>query len=510
MKPPATLASAPASTGTKTLDAVGFIDGQAGSSGETPVDIYNPARGEDGGVLASVSYADAAEVRRAVDSASRAFGAWRDTPIVKRCRILFKCKQLLEEHADELARLIVRENGKTFCEAEGEVRRGIEVVEFAAGMPSLAKGDYIPDIAGRVDGYMLREPLGVVVGACPFNFPGMIPMWMFPVAIACGNCFILKPSEKCPLTGLRLAELFSEGGLPDGVLNVVQGDGETFRSLIEQPEVRAVSFVGSTPVARQVWELAGKHHKRVQALGGAKNHNLILPDAEPASTIDALIGSAYGCAGERCMATSVAVLVGDAAEMIPDLIEAAKALKLGDGLDDGTTLGPLISAQQKQRAVDYLGIGQDEGAELILDGREAALPDGGGHFLGASIFDRVTPDMRIARDEIFGPVLCLMRADSLDQAIDLANASEFGNGASIFTASGGAAQHFRTRIQAGMIGINAGVPAPMAMFPFGGHKKSFFGDLRAQGPDGIEFYTQKKTVIERWPERGPTGNIWGK
>ena len=510
MNRPTQTAPAPASASRQTHQLTSFIDGRSVPRSSAPVEIYNPAHGEAGGVLASISYADAAVVRQAVESAARAFTRWRDTPIVKRCRILFRCKQLLEEHADELARLIVQENGKTFCEAEGEIRRGIEVVEFAAGMPSLAKGDYIPDIAGRVDGYMLREPLGVVTGACPFNFPGMIPMWMFPVAIACGNAFILKPSDKCPLTGTRLAELFTEGGLPDGVLNVVQGGGEVFQMLIEAPEVRAVSFVGSTPVAESVWELAGKNHKRVQALGGAKNHNLILPDAEPASTIDALIGSAYGCAGERCMATSVAVLVGNAADLIPDLIEAARALKLGDGLNEQTTLGPLISEAQKSRAIDYLRIGQDEGAKLILDGRDAEAPDGGGHFLGASILDHVTPDMRVAREEIFGPVLCLMRADSLDQAIDLANASAFGNGASIFTASGGAAQHFRTRIQAGMIGINAGVPAPMAMFSFGGHKASLFGDLRAQGPDGIEFYTQKKSIIERWPERGPTGNIWGK
>jgi len=508
MKPTDTATATAFAPKTTTVDLAQFIDGKPQTGSGEEVKIYNPARPAE--PIAAYRRSTADDVAKAVASAQRAFPAWRQTPVVKRCRILFRCKELLEQHATELARIIVRENGKTLGEAEGEIRRGIEVVEFAAGMPSLSKGDYIPDISGRVDGYMLREPLGVVAGACPFNFPGMIPMWMFPVAIACGNTFVLKPSDKCPMTGTRLAELFSEGGLPDGVLNVVQGGKETSEALFTHDDIKAVSFVGSTPVAEAVWQLGTKHHKRVQALGGAKNFNLVMPDADHDTALEGLIGSTYGCAGERCMATSVAVLIGEAGDLMPDLIDAAKALKLGDGLEPDTCMGPLISAEQRQRVLDYLGLGEKEGAKLVLDGREAALPDGDGHFIGASIFDHVKPGMRIAQDEIFGPVLSVMRADSLDQAIEWANASAFGNGASIFTTSGGAAQHFRNRIEVGMIGINAGVPAPMAMFSFGGHKNSIFGDLRAQGPDGIEFYTQKKSVIERWPDTGTTGNIWGK
>ncbi len=489
----------------ETVDLPHFFGGErVGGSGET-LEVRDPAA--PGTLLARFHAGTAGDVDAAVAAASQAFPAWAATPVVQRCRILFHAKALLEERAEDLARVLVRENGKTMGEALGELRRGIEVVEFAAGMPSLMKGESLPGISSRIDGQLIREPLGVVVGACPFNFPAMIPMWMFPVAIACGNTFVLKPSDKCPMTGSALVELFAEAGLPAGVLNTVQGGRETFELLVQHDDVRAVSFVGSSPAAKSVWELAGRNHKRVQALGGAKNHNLVLPDADRDSTVGNLIGSAYGCAGERCMATSVVVLVGEAEKLVPEIVAAARDLKLGHGLDGATTMGPLISEQQKQRCLDYLAIGVDEGAELVLDGREAEVP-AEGHFLAATIFDRVTPEMRIATEEIFGPVLCIMRAATLDEALDLANASPFGNGASIFTASGGAAQHFRDRIQAGMLGINTGVPAPMAMFPFGGHKRSFYGDLRAQGPDGVEFYTQKKTVIERWPQRGPTGSIW--
>ncbi|MFA9477924.1 CoA-acylating methylmalonate-semialdehyde dehydrogenase [Phycisphaerales bacterium AB-hyl4] len=499
-------ASPAAGTATELRNLVG---GSWSAGRGQAVTLYNPADAK--AEVARFTYSTQDDVRDAVTAAERAFVEWRSTPIVKRCRILAHCKELLEQHRMEIARLIVIENGKTLGEAEAEVRRGLEVVEFAAGMPSLSKGDYIPDISGRIDGYMLREPLGVVVGACPFNFPAMIPMWMFPVAIACGNTFVLKPSEKCPMTATRLVELFQEGGLPAGVLNVLQGDRETFAAMIAAEPVRAVSFVGSTPAAEAVWKLAGSHHKRVQALGGAKNHNIVMPDADPQGAVNAVVGAAYGCAGERCMATSTVVLVGEAGKLLPGLIDAARSLRMGDGLETETTLGPLISAAHRDRVLEYLELGQREGAKLVLDGREAStdgLPDG--HFLGASIFDQVTPEMRIAREEIFGPVLCVMRAADLDEAIALANQSEFGNGASIFTNSGGAAQHFRTNIEVGMIGINAGVPAPMAMFSFGGHKNSIYGDLRAQGPDAIEFYTQKKTVIERWFGTGPTGSIWSK
>ena len=406
---------------------------------------------------------------------------------------------------------MVRENGKTMAESEGEVRRGIEVVEFAAGMPSLMKGDFIEDIATRVDGYIYREPLGVVAGACPFNFPAMIPMWMFPVAIACGNTFILKPSDKCPMTGALVASIMKEGGLPDGVLSVVHGGGETVQHLIAHPQVEAISFVGSTPVAEAVWRAASQAGKRVQALGGAKNYIVVMPDAGLEETADAVIGSSYGCAGERCMASSVLVPVAGGDALVDRVIEMAQALKLGDGLAADTGMGPVITAEHKRRVEEYIQIGIDEGATLRLDGRDAraeGLPDG--FFVGPTVLDDVTPSMRIAQEEIFGPVLSVMRAATLDEAISLANATPFGNGNSIFTASGGAARKFRNEIQCGMIGVNAGVPAPMAFFSFGGHKRSIFGDLRVHGPDGIEFYTRKKSVIERWPETGPSGSVWGK
>jgi len=471
--------------------------------------ILNPADGET--VVAQLRYSTETDVKQAVAAAAQAFGDWRDTPIVRRCRILFHCKELLEQRSDQIAQLIVAENGKTISEAEGEVRRGIEVVEFAAGMPSLAKGDFIEDISTRVDGYIYREPLGVVVGACPFNFPAMIPLWMFPVAIACGNTFILKPSEKCPATAAMLAEIFSDGGLPNGVLNVAHGARDTFEALIAEPQVAAVSSVGSTVAAQNVWQTAARHHKRVQALGGAKNYIVVMPDAAAEATAKAVIGSAFGCAGQRCMAASVLVLVDRAERMLERIVETATTIKLGNGMDRTTTMGPVISAASKQRITEYVGIGVAEGAELLLDGRQARVDTWAkGFYVGPTILDHVKPDMRIARDEIFGPVLSVMRAGNLDEALDLANNSPYGNGASIFTASGGAAREFRNRIECGMIGINAGVPAPMAFFSFGGFKNSLFGDLRAHGPDAVEFYTRKKAVIERWFEAGTPGSVWGR
>lgn len=478
-------------------------------NGPQEYQIINPADGET--IVARFRYSTSADVARAVAGASAAFPAWRDTPIVKRCRILFHCKELLEQRMSELATLLVNENGKTFAEAEGSIRRGLEVVEFAAGMPSLSKGEYLEDIASRVDGYLYREPLGVVAGACPFNFPAMIPLWMFPIAVACGNTFVLKPSEKCPATATRLAEIFLEGGLPPGVLNVVQGSGPTFEALITSPDVQAVSFVGSTPVARHVWETATAHHKRVQSLGGAKNFIIAMPDANPEETLQAVISSTYGCAGERCMASSALVVVGDGTELMEKVKDAAKKLRLGNGLDPETQMGPLITKEHKQKVEEYIRVGKEEGASLVLDGRGATAKDlPHGHFLGATIFDHVSPEMRIAKEEIFGPVLSVLHARDLDQAIDIANSSAYGNGASIFTSSGAAAREFRNRIQCGMIGINSGVPAPMAFFSFGGRKNSLFGDLRAHGADSVEFYTRKKAVIERWPDSGKTGTIWGK
>lgn len=486
-----------------------LVGGQAVEASGEVHRLTNPADGKT--TVAELAYSTPDDVKTAVTAAAAAFGAWRAMPVVRRCRILFHIKELLEARQGEISETIVRENGKLFREAEGEVRRGIEVVEFAAGMPSLSKGDFIEDIATRIDGYVYREPLGVAVGACPFNFPAMIPMWLFPVAIACGNTFVLKPSEKCPGAAALVAEIFTEGGLPDGVLNVVHGGRETFEALITAGDVRAVSFVGQSKTAESVWKLATSHHKRAQALGGAKNYFIVMPDADPDETVKAIIGSAFGCAGQRCMATSIMVLVGDCEGFLARVVEAAGALVLGDGMDSETGMGPVISAEAKERIEGYIELGVGEGAKLLLDGRGArakGLPDG--FFVGPTILDGVTPEMCVAREEIFGPVLGVMRFESLTDAIDAANASSYGNGASIFTSSGGAARTFRTTIECGMIGINAGVPAPMAFFPFGGFKDSIFGDLRVQAPDSIEFYTRKKACIERWFGSGPTGSVWGK
>ncbi len=467
--------------------------------------LTNPATGEALTVVVDSTSEDAAAACRA---AASAFPAWSAMPMLRRCRILFHCKELLERYADDLARCLVRENGKVMGEAQGEVRRGIEVVEHAAGMTSLAKGDYFPEIASDIDGYMLREPLGVVVGACPFNFPAMIPMWMFPMAIATGNTFVLKPSDQCPMTANLLASIMLDGGLPPGVLNIVHGGRTTFEALIDHPQTAAVSFVGSTPAAQSVWSRATTLGKRVQALGGAKNVLIAMPDADKDATIEAIIGSACGCAGQRCMATSILLLVGDTGDLLDRVVEKARGLRLGDGLVAGTGMGPLVSKAALQRVTGLIGDGIAEGARLLLDGRGArveGLPDG--HFLGATILDQVTSSMRVGREEIFGPVLSVMRAPTLEKALDIANASELGNGASIFTASGAAARRFRTRIQCGMVGINTGVPAPMAFISFGGWKRSLYGDLKVQGTEAIDFYTRRKAVIERW---FGTGDVWGK
>src|SRR5262249_6648877 len=480
-----------------------------GQNGPQEYQILNPADGRT--VVAQFRYSTDSDVALAVQAASNAFPDWRDTPIIKRCRILFHCKELLEQRLSEIATLLVNENGKTLAEAEGSIRRGLEVVEFAAGMPSLSKGEYLEDIASRVDGYLYREPLGVVAGACPFNFPAMIPLWMFPIAVACGNTFVLKPSEKCPATATLLAQIFLEGGLPLGVLNVVQGAGSTFEALMKSPDVQAVSFVGSTPVARHVWETATAHHKRAQALGGAKNFIIAMPDANPDETVTAVISSTYGRAGERCMASSALIVVGQNTGLLEKVKDAAKNLRLGNGLDPATQMGPLITRAHKDRVEEYIRIGEQEGAKLILDGRGVKAQDlPNGNFMGATIFDDVRPEMRIAQEEIFGPVLSVLHASDLEEAVKIANSSTYGNGASIFTNSGSAAREFRNRVQCGMIGINAGVPAPMAFFSFGGRKNSLFGDLRAHGADAVEFYTRKKAVTERWPDSGKTGTIWGK
>jgi malonate-semialdehyde dehydrogenase (acetylating)/methylmalonate-semialdehyde dehydrogenase len=440
------------------------------------------------------------EVDDAVASAEAAFESWSETPVVERARVLFRFKQKLEENREELARLVVLDNGKTLSEANGDVQRGIEVVEFATGVPSHSMGTVVEDIAQGIDSEMFRQPLGVVAGFTPFNFPVMVPLWMIPVAVACGNTFVLKPSERAPLAAVRLAELFAMCGAPNGVLNVVHGTRTVAERIMAHPHVKAVSVVGSSPVAKHVYATSAAHGKRVQALGGAKNALIVMPDAELKSTIESIVSSAFGCAGQRCLAGSNVMAVGAVAEpLVKELAEAASGLKLGSGLDTATKMGPVISAQAKERVSGYIDDGVRAGAKLARDGRQDRVPQlPGGYFLGPTVFDHARPEMSIARDEIFGPVLTILRVPDLDAAIDLVNTSAFGNSASLYTTSGGAAREFRRRIEAGMLGINVGVPAPMAFFPFSGWKGSFFGDLHAQGKDAIEFYTRRKVVTSRW------------
>lgn len=474
-----------------------WIGGQwVKSASELTEDVYNPATGE---VLAKVPLSTQAEVDQAVSAAAEAFTAWSRTPVPRRARVLFKYQQLLVEHWDELARLITQENGKSFNEAHGEVLRGIECVEFAAGVPSLMMGKQLPDIASNLESGMYRYPLGVVGGITPFNFPMMVPCWMFPLAIACGNTFVLKPSERTPLLANRLAELFHEAGLPPGVLNVVHGAHDIVNGLLQHPGVKAISFVGSQPVAEYVYKTGAANGKRVQALAGAKNYTIVMPDADLDLAVKEIISAAFGSAGERCMACAVVVAVGDIAdELVARLSEAADRIKIGNGLDEGVLLGPVIRQSHKERTIRYIESGITEGAELVRDGREDAAASGEGFFLGPTIFDQVNGEMAISRDEIFAPVLSVMRAKTLEEAIELANRSEFANGACLFTSSGANVRTFRETIDAGMLGINLGVPAPMAFFPFSGYKKSFYGDLHANGTDGVEFYTRKKMVTARW------------
>lgn len=474
-----------------------WIGGQwVKSASEVTEDVYNPSTGE---VLAKVPLSTQAEVDQAVSAAAEAFATWSRTPVPRRARVLFKYQQLLVEHWEELARLITQENGKSFNEAHGEVLRGIECVEFAAGAPSLMMGKQLPDIASNLESGMYRYPLGVVGGITPFNFPMMVPCWMFPLAIACGNTFVLKPSERTPLLANRLAELFHEAGLPAGVLNVVHGAHDVVNGLLQHPGVKAISFVGSQPVAEYVYKTGAAHGKRVQALAGAKNYTIVMPDADLDLAVKEIISAAFGSAGERCMACAVVVAVGDVAdELVARLSAAADRIKIGNGLDEGVLLGPVIRQSHKERTIGYIESGITEGAVLVRDGREDAAASGEGFFLGPTIFDQVNGDMAIGRDEIFAPVLSVMRAKTLEEAIELANRSEFANGACLFTSSGAKMRTFRETIDAGMLGINLGVPAPMAFFPFSGYKKSFYGDLHANGTDGVDFYTRKKMVTARW------------
>jgi malonate-semialdehyde dehydrogenase (acetylating) / methylmalonate-semialdehyde dehydrogenase len=463
--------------------------------------VYNPATGEQS---AQVYLASASETREAVRIADEAFITWSRVTPLKRARILFKFKALVEEHADELARLISSEHGKVFSDAKGEVIRGLEVVEFACGIPHLLKGEHSLNVGTGVDSYSMMQPLGVCAGISPFNFPAMVPMWMFPVALACGNTFIMKPSEKDPSTPMRLAELLKEAGLPDGVFNVINGDKEAVDVLLTDERVQAVSFVGSTPIAEYIYATASAHGKRVQALGGAKNHMVVMPDADLDQAVGALMGAAYGSAGERCMAISVAVPVGnDTAERLRNKLVAELArLRVGPGLVDGpdNDMGPLVTHDHLEKVRGYIQAGVDEGAELVVDGREARIEGAGnGYFVGASLFDHVMPGMRIHREEIFGPVLTIARADSYDEAVKMINDHEYGNGTAIFTRDGDAARQFCEQIQVGMVGVNVPIPVPMAFHSFGGWKRSLFGPLHMHGPDGVRFYTRMKTVTQRWP-----------
>jgi malonate-semialdehyde dehydrogenase (acetylating)/methylmalonate-semialdehyde dehydrogenase len=479
---------------TKTLK--NFIGGQwVESTSEKVEAVPNPATGE---TLAYVPISSREDLDQAVAAAKKAFKTWSKTPVPKRARILFKYQQLLVDHWEELARLVTLENGKSYEEAYGEVQRGIECVEFAAGAPTLMMGTQLPEIATNIESGMYRYPVGVVGGITPFNFPMMVPCWMFPLAIACGNTFVLKPSERTPILANRLAELFTEAGLPDGVLNIVHGAHDVVNGILEHKDIKAVSFVGSQPVAEYVYKTAAAHGKRVQALAGAKNHTIVMPDADLDLAVTNIINAAFGSAGERCMACSVVVTVGDIAdEVVKRLVQAAEEIKIGNGLDEGVFLGPVIREAHKERTIRYIEIGENEGAILVRDGRKDAATSGEGYFVGPTIFDQVKPGMKIWQDEIFAPVLSIVRVNTLDEAIEVANQSPFANGACIFTDSAKAIRQFREEIDAGMLGVNLGVPAPMAFFPFSGWKNSFYGDLHANGRDGVEFYTRKKMVTAR-------------
>ncbi|MFM0741382.1 CoA-acylating methylmalonate-semialdehyde dehydrogenase [Paraburkholderia xenovorans] len=461
-------------------------------------DVFNPATGK---VSGSVALASVEEVDAAVQAAKGAFPAWSETAPIKRARILFKFKELLNKHHDELALLITREHGKVFTDAQGEVVRGIEVVEFACGIPNLLKTDFTDQIGGGIDNWNLRQPLGVVAGITPFNFPVMVPMWMFPVALACGNTFVLKPSERDPSASLRLAELLKEAGLPDGVFNVVNGDKVAVDALIEHPDVAALSFVGSTPIAEYIYTEASKRGKRVQALGGAKNHLVVMPDADLDQAVDALIGAAYGSAGERCMAISVAVAVGNVAdELIERLVPRVKSLIIKNGEHLDAEMGPLVTAEHKAKVTGYIDAGVAEGAKLIVDGRAHPVASEDGFFIGGTLFDQVVTDMKIYKEEIFGPVLAVVRVPDFASAVALINAHEFGNGVSLFTSDGGVARAFGRQIQVGMVGINVPIPVPMAWHSFGGWKRSLFGDHHAYGEEGVRFYTRYKSIMQRWPD----------
>jgi malonate-semialdehyde dehydrogenase (acetylating)/methylmalonate-semialdehyde dehydrogenase len=464
-------------------------------------EVTNPATGE---VVRHVPLANAADVDAAVQAATAAFPEWRAAPPLRRARVLMRFRELMEAHKKDLARIVTEEHGKTLPDAEGSITRGIEVVEFATGIPHLLKGDFSANVGGEVDSWSLREPVGVCAGITPFNFPAMVPMWMFPLALACGNTFLLKPSERDPTLGVRMGELLGEAGLPAGVFNVVHGDKEAVDAILMHPGVKAVSFVGSTPIAKYIYETGAKHGKRVQALGGAKNHAVVMPDADLDFATEALIGAAYGSAGERCMAVSVVVAVGEAADpLIERLAARARRVRVDAGHAPEAEMGPVVTCAARDRIMDYIDRGVGEGATLVVDGRKPRIPGHeSGFFVGPTLFDHVTPAMAIYRDEIFGPVLSVVRTDSLAAAIELINANPYANGAALFTRSGFAARTFQADVDVGMLGINVPIPVPMAFYSFGGFRNSLFGDLHVHGMDGVRFYTRGKAITARWPDDG--------
>jgi malonate-semialdehyde dehydrogenase (acetylating)/methylmalonate-semialdehyde dehydrogenase len=465
-------------------------------------DVYHPATCR---IQSRVPLATEAEVNAAVAAAAAAFPEWSAQPPLRRARVLFRFREIFERRLDEVAALINREHGKVFSDARGEATRGLEVVEFATGIPHLLKGEFTEQVGTGVDSFSMRQPLGVVAGITPFNFPAMVPMWMFPIALACGNTFVLKPSERDPSSANLLAEMLKEAGLPDGVFNVIHGDKQAVDAIVGHPGIAAVSFVGSTPIAEYVYRAGTATGKRVQALGGAKNHMIVMPDADLDQAADALVGAAYGSAGERCMAISVAVTVGanTADALIAKLKSRIAELRIGDGAENAPSgeadLGPLVTQAHLDRVTSYIQLGTDEGADLVVDGRNTRLPKGDGFFLGATLFDHVKPTMRIYKEEIFGPVLGVVRANNFETALQLVNDHEFGNGTSLFTRDGDTARDFARRVQAGMIGINVPIPVPMAFHSFGGWKRSLFGDHAIYGPEGVRFYTRLKTITARWP-----------
>ncbi len=475
-----------------------WIDGQRveGTSGRSGP-VYNPATGEQTG---EVDFASVEEIDAAVQAAKRAFASWRAFSLSRRTELFFRIRELVHDHSEDLARFLTLEHGKVLSDAKGEVARGLEVIEFCCGIPELLKGGYSEQASTGIDVYSIRQPLGVVGGITPFNFPAMVPMWMWAPAIACGNTFVLKPSEKDPSASMYTAELLKEAGLPDGVFNVVHGDKIAVDAVLEHPEIAAVSFVGSTPIARYVYETGTKNGKRVQALGGAKNHMIVLPDADIDMAADAAVSAGYGSAGERCMAVSMLVCVGHAAD---DLVKAIEdrlpKVKVGNGLDPDSEMGPLVTREHRDKVASYIDKGAEEGAKVVADGRETA-PDGNGFFLGVTLLDEVTPEMDVYKDEIFGPVLGITRVDTYEEAVRLVNENPYGNGVAIFTRDGGVARQFQFEVNAGMVGVNVPIPVPVAYYSFGGWKSSLFGDLHIYGPEGIQFYTQGKVVTSRWPD----------